>query len=189
MHRLKSRNRALPVVFVSVEYFLILRVDSSKIFWKHYMCSFLYMKGTLSSSCPKFYHMLAWIVYFSLEKRYNNSRVYNENISGFLTAQKIAFPSIECVCNVRDVWLPCVTWRSYLIRNIAGCACTRMPGTFFPPPRFSDPGMHHGTCITHVPWCMPGLLTRGFLWSRAGKTFPAFPAHAQPAFLVRGPWG
>ena len=20
----------------------------------------------------------------------------------------------------------------------------------------SDPGMHHGTCITHVPWCMSG---------------------------------
>ena len=29
-----------------------------------------------------------------------------------------------------------------------------MPGTFFPPPRFSDPDMHHGTCVTHVPWCM-----------------------------------
>ena len=41
-----------------------------------------------------------------------------------------------------------------------------MPGTFYPPPRFSDPDMHHGTCVTHVPWCMPGSLTRGFLWSR-----------------------
>ena len=25
----------------------------------------------------------------------------------------------------------------------------------------SDPGMHHGTCVTNVPWCMPGLLNRG----------------------------
>ena len=25
----------------------------------------------------------------------------------------------------------------------------------------SDPGMHHGTCVTHVPWCMSGSLTRG----------------------------
>ena len=41
-----------------------------------------------------------------------------------------------------------------------------MPGTFFPPPRFSDPDMHHGTCVTHVPWCMPGSLTSGFLWSQ-----------------------
>ena len=40
-----------------------------------------------------------------------------------------------------------------------------MPGTFSPPPRFSDPDMHHGTCVTHVPWCMPGSLTSGFLWS------------------------
>ena len=22
----------------------------------------------------------------------------------------------------------------------------------------SDPGMHHGTCVTHVPWCMSGSL-------------------------------
>ena len=26
-----------------------------------------------------------------------------------------------------------------------------MPGTFFPPPWVSDPDMHHGTCVTHVP--------------------------------------
>ena len=41
-----------------------------------------------------------------------------------------------------------------------------MPGTFSPPPRVSDLDMHHGTCGTHVPWCMPGSLTSGFLWSR-----------------------
>ena len=59
-----------------------------------------------------------------------------------------------------------------------------MPGTFPPTPRVSDPDMHHGTCVTHVPWCMPGPLTSGFLCSRwAGKAFPAFPAHAQPAIL------
>ena len=26
-----------------------------------------------------------------------------------------------------------------------------MPGTFSPPLRVSDPDMHHGTCVTHVP--------------------------------------
>ena len=26
-----------------------------------------------------------------------------------------------------------------------------MPGTFSPPPRVSDPDMHHGTCVKHVP--------------------------------------
>ena len=28
-------------------------------------------------------------------------------------------------------------------------------------PLASDPGMLNGTCVTHVPWCMSGLLTRG----------------------------
>ena len=47
---------------------------------------------------------------------------------------------------------------------------TGMPGTFSPQPRVSDPNMHHSTCVTHVPWCMPGSLTNGFLWSRwSGK--------------------
>ena len=41
-----------------------------------------------------------------------------------------------------------------------------MPGTFSPPPRVSDPDMHHGTCVAHVPCYMPGSLTSGFLWSR-----------------------
>ena len=41
-----------------------------------------------------------------------------------------------------------------------------MPGTFFPPSRVSDPDIHHGTCMTHVPWCMLGSLTSGSLWSR-----------------------
>ena len=41
---------------------------------------------------------------------------------------------------------------------------------------FNDPGMYHGTWVTHVPWCMSRSITRG-----GGKTFAAFPAHAQPA--------
>ena len=41
-----------------------------------------------------------------------------------------------------------------------------MLGSFSPLPRVSDPNMHQGTCFTHVPWCMPGSLTNGFLWSR-----------------------
>ena len=45
----------------------------------------------------------------------------------------------------------------------------------------SDPDLHQGTCVTHVPWCMSGSLSRG--GGEVGKTFPAFPAHAQPAIL------
>ena len=60
-----------------------------------------------------------------------------------------------------------------------------MPGTFSLPPQVSDPDMHHDTCVTHVPWWMPGSLISGFLWSRRwGETFPAFPVLAQPAIYV-----
>ena len=78
----------------------------------------------------------------------------------------------------------CATWASCHIRKIAGAHAPGMPGTFSPSPHVSDPDMHHGTCITHVPWCMPESLTSGFLWNRRrGETFPAFSAHAQPAIL------
>ena len=48
------------------------------------------------------------------------------------------------------------------------------------------PGMRHRTCVTHVPWCMSGSLTRGggenvlsILGACAARTF---------AYLVRGPF-
>ena len=31
------------------------------------------------------------------------------------------------------------------------------PGTFSPPPRVSDPDMHRGTCVTHVPWSLTSV--------------------------------
>ena len=44
---------------------------------------------------------------------------------------------------------------------------THAPAMMFsPPPLVSDPDIHHGTCVTHVPWCIPGSLTSDFLWSR-----------------------
>ena len=77
-----------------------------------------------------------------------------------------------------------LSWASCQIRKIAGAHAPGMPGTFSPSPQLNDPEMHHGTCVTHVPWCMPGSLTSSFLCNRRrGKTFPAFPAHAQPAIL------
>ena len=41
-----------------------------------------------------------------------------------------------------------------------------MPGTLSPPAPVSDPDMHHGTWVTHVPLYMPGSLSSGFLWRR-----------------------
>ena len=73
-------------------------------------------------------------------------------------------------------------WASYQIRKIAGCACAGNAGNVFPrrriqrKTRVSDPGMHHGTCVTHVPWCMSGLLTCG-----GGENVPGIPGACAPA--------
>ena len=75
-------------------------------------------------------------------------------------------------------------WASYQIRKIAGCACAENAGNVFPrgrlhrKPLASDPGMHHGTCVTHVPWCMSGSLTRG-----GGENVPGIPGACAPAIL------
>ena len=62
-----------------------------------------------------------------------------------------------------------------------------MQGTFSPPPRVSDPDMHHGTCVTHMPWCMPGSLTGGFLWSWwRGKRSRHSRRMRNPQFYVSG---
>ena len=77
-----------------------------------------------------------------------------------------------------------VAWASYQIREIAGCACAGNAGNVFPCRRFqrkplvSDPGMHHGTCVTHVPWCMSGSLTCG-----DRENVPGIPGACAPAIL------
>ena len=55
------------------------------------------------------------------------------------------------------------------------------------PPRVSDPNMHHGTRVTHVPWCMPGSLTSGPLWSWwRGKRSRHSWRMRNPQFYVSG---
>ena len=52
-------------------------------------------------------------------------------------------------------------------------------------PLVSDPGMHHGTCITHVPWCMSGPLIRC-----GGENVPCIPGACAThnfTYLARGP--
>ena len=54
-------------------------------------------------------------------------------------------------------------------------------------PRVSDPDMHHGTCVTHVPWCIPVSLTSGFLWSRwQGKRSQHSRRMRNPQFYISG---
>ena len=77
-----------------------------------------------------------------------------------------------------------VPWASYQIRKIACCACAGNAGNVSPRRRFQrkplvgDPGMHHGTCVTHVPWCMSGSLTCG-----DGENVPGIPGACAPATL------
>ena len=62
-----------------------------------------------------------------------------------------------------------------------------MSGTFPPPSRLSDSDMHHGTCVTHVPWCIPGSLTSGFLWIRwRGERSWHFRCMRNPQFYIYG---
>ena len=52
-------------------------------------------------------------------------------------------------------------------------------------PLVSDTGLHHGTRVTHVPWCMSGPLTRG-----GWKNIPVIPgacATRSFTYLARGP--
>ena len=62
-----------------------------------------------------------------------------------------------------------------------------MPGTFTPPPPGNNPGMHQDTCVTHVPWYMPGSLPSGFLWSRWREKRSRYSRHMCNAqFYVSG---
>ena len=52
-------------------------------------------------------------------------------------------------------------------------------------PLVSDPGMHHGTCVTHVPWCMLRSLTGG-----GGGNVPGIPsayATCDFTYMARSP--
>ena len=101
-------------------------------------------------------------------------------------------PLMELPVKVLGMEIFHVKWASCQIRKIAGCACAGNAGNVFPTyrlqrkPQVSDPGMHHGTCVTHVPWCMSESLIRG-----GGENVPGIPgacATRNFAYLTRGPW-
>ena len=74
--------------------------------------------------------------------------------------------------------------------KLRGAHAPGMPGTFSrhrlqKKPLVSDPGMYHGTCMTHVPWCISGSVTRN-----DGGNAPSIPgacATLNFTYLVRGP--
>ena len=87
-----------------------------------------------------------------------------------------------------------MAWVSYQLRKIAGYACVRNAGNDFSAtrhrlqkkPLVSDPYTHHSTCVTHVPQCMSGSLTRD-----GGENVPGIPGacpNRNFMYLIRGPW-
>ena len=81
------------------------------------------------------------------------------------------------ICTVNSV-------RAAFIVKLRVAHAPGMPGTFSPPPTSRKPGMHHGTCITHVPWTMSGSLTRGGRENVPG--IPATCATRNFTYLARG---
>ena len=52
-------------------------------------------------------------------------------------------------------------------------------------PLVNDPGLHHVTCVTHVPWCMSRSLTRG-VWENVSD-IPGACATRNFTYLVKSP--
>ena len=78
------------------------------------------------------------------------------------------------------LWLP-------LVVKLHVAHAPGMPWTFSPSPRVSDPDMHHGTCVMHVPWCQLGSLISGLFWSRRrGKRFRNSRRKRSQQFCVSG---
>ena len=104
---------------------------------------------------------------------------------------RMAKSSLVCCKEVSLTVIVLIPWTSYQIRKIASSAYARNAVNVSSrlrlqrKPLVSDPGMHHGTCVTHVPWCMSGSLTRG-----GGENDPGIPgicAARKFTYLTRGP--
>ena len=83
-------------------------------------------------------------------------------------------------------WYEVIFWYCKMVQgqHLNKCLAAIMLKRFPPPSTslVSDPDMHHDTCVTHVPWCMSGSLTRGGredvpgitdAWSTSDFTYPA----------------
>ena len=135
-------------------------------------------------------YWMHWAYYPTL-KLYERQPLWNHIYRSFIS--KIYFDSessrFYMGCNYlsmpwRQWQFNQTAWTSCQIRKIAGCACTGNVGNIFPRNRLqrkllvSEPGMHHGTCVTHVPWCMSGSLTRG-----GWENVTGIPGACAPAIL------
>ena len=143
------------------------------------------------------YHLAAWNVRQILQNVRQFASIFIKKLIECLTfvrQEKYCSTNIIIISQLeaKAENLYSLMWASCQIRKIAGCACAENAGNVFSRHRLqrkllvSDPGMHHGSCVTHVPWCMSGSLTRG-----DGENVPGIPdacAFHSVTYLVRGPW-
>ena len=112
----------------------------------------------------------------------------------------LCLDSLKKIGHLPTQWWPQFpAWASYQIRKITGCTCAGNAGNVLRQQcleRVSrhwlqtellvrDPGMHHDTCFTYVPWCISGSLTCG-----DGRNVPGIPGACITrnfVFMVRGP--
>ena len=117
----------------------------------------------------------------------------NENANYKIHVVPIKCPQIHNFCRYLITKCYFLTCNGPLTRyvKVRVAHAPGKPRTISPPPRVSDPDMHHGTRVTHVSCCMSGSLTSGFLWNRGGETVPGIPgawAKHNFTYLARGPW-
>ena len=102
----------------------------------------------------------------------------------------------HAICQILSLIIPSVKYRLWsmdLLPDTENCGLRirRKSQERFPCRRLqrkllvSDPGMHHGTCVTHVPWWMSGWLISGGV-----ENIPSIPSACATrnfTYLARGP--
>ena len=127
-----------------------------------------------SNDCPSaskasLMNMDKYFMWMDYERLHNHNKAkHNKTVCIFL----------GIYCNVDS------QWASYQIRKIVCCACAGIAGNVFPATSFK------GKRKLVIPACITARASRtcrDACWDLysvgAGKMFPAFPAHAQPAIL------
>ena len=127
---------------------------------------------------------IGWVICYNLANPirllvYHRCLLKCVNCASISFFNPISMTRSHCLHADMYVWavVQCPPLVSYQICKIAGCACVGNAGNFFPAPT---------SCVMHVPWCMPGSLTRG-----GGENVPGIPgacATCKFTYLVRGPF-
>ena len=96
---------------------------------------------------------------------------------------------LHCLMTIRHVGDDVTEWTPYQIRKICRLRMRWECWERFPRHRIqrkqlvSDPGVHHGTCVIHVPWCMSGSLTRGSRHSRRMRNSQFYVSGKRPMLI------